>query len=114
MNRSQVTHLERSICYVECIIDPKFLGQFGVNGLDVAAVGSFPPNGFGIYDLGGNVWEWCQDEYEPGSASRVLRGGSWSNDSRDYMLSSNRYDVDPDNRTENIGFRAVVEAGSGR
>ena len=79
-----------------------------------AAVGSFRPNGLGIYDLGGNVWEWCQDEYEPGSASRVLRGGSWDLSGRDYLLSSNRGDFDPDGRRVDVGFRAVVEAGSGR
>ena len=48
------------------------------------------------------------------SASRVLRGGSWNNNNRDNVLSSNRNNNDPDNRIENIGFRAVVEAGSGR
>ena len=45
---------------------------------------------------------------------RVLRGGSWNNNNRDNVLSSNRNNNDPDNRNENIGFRAVVEAGSGR
>ena len=79
-----------------------------------AAVGSFRPNGLGIYDLGGNVWEWCQDGYEPGSASRVLRGGSWVHSYRDYLLSSYRCYYDPDLRSDYIGFRAVVEAGSGR
>jgi len=79
-----------------------------------AAAGSFRPNGLGIYDLGGNVWEWCQDEYEPGSASRVLRGGSWIVVNRGFVLSSNRVDDAPDYRVGYFGFRAVVEAGSGR
>ena len=78
-----------------------------------AAAGSFRPNGLGIYDLGGNVWEWCQEEYEPGSASRVLRGGSWRDDDRDLVLSSFRYYCDPGTRYDGIGFRAVVEAGCG-
>ena len=79
-----------------------------------AAAGSFRPNGLGIYDLGGNVWEWCQDEYEPGSASRVLRGGSWGLSNRDFVLSSFRFNCDPGTRGDYVGFRAVVEAGSGR
>ena len=87
---------------------------FNDGNVFTAAVGSFRPNGLGIYDLGGNVWEWCQDGYEPGSASRVLRGGSWLNNHRDRMLSSCRFNRVPDCRDEDIGFRAVVEAGSGR
>ena len=79
-----------------------------------AAAGSFRPNGHGIYDLGGNVWEWCQDEYEPGSASRVLRGGSWIENYRDILLSSRRCLVDPAYRYGDFGYRAVVEAVSGR
>lgn len=73
-----------------------------------APVGSFPPNSSGIYDLGGNVWEWCLDLYKPGSRWGVLRGGSWANSQRSELLTSYRNVVDRNERDVIYGFRCVL------
>ena len=75
-------------------------------------VGSFSANGQGLYDLGGNVWEWCEDWYSSGQIARVLRGASWINNSPDYLLSAYRYSYTPDYRLNNLGFRCVLAGGS--
>ena len=52
-------------------------------------VGSYAPNKLGLYDMHGNVWQWCSHLYQPGSLIRVLRGGSWIGDGED-CRSANR------------------------
>jgi formylglycine-generating enzyme required for sulfatase activity len=86
-------------------------------------VGSLASNAFGLYDMHGNVWEWCGDwdgEYVNGAQrdptgagegrARVLRGGSWL--IRPWSCrSANRVSGTPDYRTfDYIGFRVVVVA----
>ena len=78
------------------------------------AVKTLPANPWGLYEMHGNVWEWCQDSYgsyptEPtldpqGATSGVLRGGSWIDDGR-YCRSANRCNSTPDDANDYIGFR---------
>ena len=79
------------------------------------------PNGLGIYDMSGNVWEWVSDLYDKDyyskssarnpegallGSTRVIRGGSWYNDSRNVRATLRSSDK-PDHRSINLGFRLV-------
>ena len=91
-----------------------------------APVGSFKPNAWGLYDMHGNVWQWCQDYYEkdyykdappedpqgPERASdRVARGGSWDSYGR-ICRSAYRYRHSPDYRRDFLGFRVALVQSS--
>jgi formylglycine-generating enzyme required for sulfatase activity/serine/threonine protein kinase len=86
-----------------------------------AKVGSYEPNGFGLFDMHGNVWEWCADWYDADyykasprqdplgpqiGTRRVLRGGSWSNGGKE-CRAAYRYWLGPGGRIQDFGFRVA-------
>ncbi len=93
-----------------------FQGSFpdhdsGADGfVGTSPVGAYPPNGFGLFDVTGNVWEWTADPFGDAVGSRSQRGGSYlchESYCRRYRVAA-RMGSTPDSSTGNVGFRCAV------
>lgn len=100
-------------------------GEKGAHRKSTVPVGSLPANPWGLYEMHGNIWEWCEDRYgayqaekeiDPTGAdegaSRVLRGGSWIDDGGS-ARSAYRGRGDPGYASDFIGFRLALGQGKG-
>ena len=96
-------------------------GKTGVNRARTTPVGSFAPNAWGLYDMHGNVWEWCADWLAPfgrgdvtdpvgpdKGLAKVMKGGSWYDEAR-HCRCAERGGLAPANRSFDIGFRVALD-----
>ena len=103
-------------------ISPELANYRDSNKRGTTPIGSYGANGYGLYDMAGNLWEWTWDgygEYSPvaqtdprgpsSSLLRVVRGGGWGNwAANSRMVDSGR---EPSGRNGNYGFRSVLPPG---
>jgi len=84
-----------------------FIDGYDDGYADTSPAGSFGENKFGLFDMGGNVWQWCEDAIG-NDGQRVQRGGSFGEFESAKLLSSARTFAPRDHRSDRTGFRCVI------
>lgn len=90
----------------------KCANSVGSSRSGTASVGSYPQGAspYGVLDMAGNAWQWCDDWHDNSSTQRVLRGGSWSTNDPDRFRCAFRLSYGPGSRFDNDGFRGVLRS----
>jgi formylglycine-generating enzyme required for sulfatase activity len=111
-----------NFCDVNCPMD-WYYADFDDGFADTSPVGSYPPNGYGLFDLAGNVWEWNSDwfsetyydrspDQNPTGPThgdgRVLRGGAWSSSGESIAVAGRVWDYPDAWDFDNTGFRCAM------
>lgn len=108
--------------------NPRTKARFNGNDTAIKTVAreTYPANGYGLYNMSGNVWEWNSDYYgengyktaarknppgPPAGRERVLRGGSWDNGEEELMITR-RHKQKPEEASDKVGFRVVITGAS--
>jgi formylglycine-generating enzyme required for sulfatase activity len=96
------------------------LANYNGNIGETTEVGIYPPNAFGLYDMHGNVWEWCQDHWHDNYQGAPIDGSVWTGNNNTYVLRGGSWILNPNNcrsayrlrsntvsYLNNVGFRVV-------